>query len=114
MLQPWVRAVARVLPELHPFQTEGTEDAVGFDGADERVGLESGAALLGVAATGLVSGGEGHGEMTVTMSVDGRRVRVSRVGRMRRVRGVKRRVKRRNSRCGATSCRDGGLERGRR
>jgi hypothetical protein len=57
MLQPRIRTIRAILPELHPFLAERAEDAVGFDLADELVCTEGGGTLLGVAAAGFVGGG---------------------------------------------------------
>lgn len=57
MLEPGVGAVAAVLAELDPLLAETAKNAVRFYLCDERVGTESGRALLGVAAAGLVGGG---------------------------------------------------------
>jgi len=57
MLQPRIRTIGAILPELHPFLAERAEDTVGFDLADELVCKEGGGALLGVAAAGFLGGG---------------------------------------------------------
>ena len=57
MLQPRIRTIRAILPELHPFLAERAEHAIGFDLADELVCTEGSGALLSVAASGFVGGG---------------------------------------------------------
>lgn len=55
MLDPGIRAVCAVLPKLNPLATNRTEDTVGLDLADERIGSQSCLTLLGIAPSGFLS-----------------------------------------------------------